>query len=144
MPFQNQTDASSLAQSVGNPKPTDKPGGEEETLAKRRTSDAVDGTRVPVVSLEVLLVVADRTLVDQPVLGAGEVRRSIPGREIKRQPAGLPRDHALRVACVNTRGPLGSSEEAPMSMQRVGGVSALSARCSFSLIRSTIYVCTWC
>lgn len=94
---------------VWQPKPTNIPSGEEEPVAKGRTSDAVDGTRVPVVGLEVLLVVADGTLVDQPVLGAGEVRRPIPGGEVKRQAAGLPRNHALRVACRRERGPLGSS-----------------------------------
>ena len=77
------------------------PSGEEETVAKGRTPDAIDGTRVPVVSLEVLLVVADGTLMDQSVLGAGEVRGAIAGREVERQPTGLPRNHALRVACNN-------------------------------------------
>lgn len=83
--------------------PTNTPSGEEETVAKGRASDAVHGARVPVVSLEVLLVVADGTLVDQPVLGAGEVRRPVTGREVKRQAAGLPRNHALRVACKSKR-----------------------------------------
>lgn len=75
------------------------PSGEEEAVAKGRTSDAVDGTRVAVVGLEVLLVVADGTLVDQPVLGAGKVRRPVAGREVERQTAGLPRNHTLRVSC---------------------------------------------
>ena len=74
------------------------PAGKEEAVAEGRASNAVHGGRVPVVGLEVLLVVAHGALVDQPVLGAGEVRRSVPGREVERKPTGLPRYHAFRVS----------------------------------------------
>lgn len=60
------------------------PSGQEETVTEGRAPDAVDGARVAVVRLKVLLVVADGALVDQAVLGAGEVRSTVAGREVER------------------------------------------------------------
>lgn len=79
--------------------PSAVPARKEEAVAEGGAPDAVHGARVPVVGLEILLVVAHGALVDQAVLGAGEVRGSVPGGEVERQPAGLSRDHAaFRVA----------------------------------------------
>lgn len=60
------------------------PSRQEQTVAEGRAPDAIDWARVTVVRLKVLLVVADGALVDQAVLGAGEVRSSVAGREVER------------------------------------------------------------
>lgn len=75
------------------------PARQEEVVAEGGTSDAVDRAGVSLISLEVLFVVANGALVDQPILCAGEVCRSISRRKVERQAAGLSRDDALCVAC---------------------------------------------
>lgn len=50
-----------------------------------------------VVRFEVLFVVADGALVDQPVLRAGEVRRSVPRGKVERKTTCLAGDYAFRV-----------------------------------------------